>query len=210
MVPRSFLSFWRAAAELEAGAGIETGAWLVRQKKVGARQERFGEFHPPPETARKRFREIGGAIPEAESIQQRHCFIPELLAPHSVEMPVMSHIFEGGELRVQAGFLEDNADFFADGGGVRDDGAPKDAGVAFLRFHQGGQYPEKSGLSPAVGSEERENFAAIDLKTDPGQGEAISICVAQSFNVQRLGAGHFSSFEIPLWEGPCDSDFPVT
>ena len=94
-------------------------------------------------------------------------------------MAVMDQVFEAGQLGVQAGFLEDNADSPADGGRIPGHGYAEDAGLSAARGHERGEDAEDRRFSAAVRPEQAENLPAGNLEADSGQGGALAVGVRE-------------------------------
>src|SRR5205823_13029202 len=103
----------------------------------------------------------------------------ELAAAQAVEMAVVAEIFLGGELFVERWGLEDDGNLGAEGAGVAGELEIQHAHAAVLRWDQRGEDAEEGGFARAVGAEEGEDFALVDVEGEVGEGGAIAVGVGE-------------------------------
>ena len=102
--------------QVDAGAGVEAGAGLVQQQHARAVEQPLGDLRPggacPPLNVPTRSR---GAIGRGSTAPAQLVDAPlQVRAAQAVEVALVGQVFLGGELLVEAGGLEDDADVPAD------------------------------------------------------------------------------------------------
>lgn len=85
----------------------------------------------------------------------------------TVEDGVEADVLLGGEIQVQAGLLEDDADLLAHLFGLRLHVVAADGHFARGGQKVGGEYRDGGGFAGAVGPQESEELALRDLEADP-------------------------------------------
>src|ERR1035441_5484544 len=78
----------------------------------------------------------------------------------------MPEVFVGGEFRIDALGLEDDANVAAQGSGLANGVQARDGGAAGGRDHERGKNAEESGLAAAVRTEETEEFSGVNFERD--------------------------------------------
>ena len=90
-------------------------------------------------------------------------------------MAVVAEVFFGGELFVERGGLEDDGDLGADLIRIAGEFEVEDANGAVLRRDQRGEDAEEGGFAGAIGAEEGEDFAGVDVEGEIGEGGALAV-----------------------------------
>jgi len=85
-------------------------------------------------------------------------------AGKSVHISPEIEVLQRCKVLVERQFLRDDSDAVLDRHGLARDGMPADGGVAAGRGEEGGEYGDGGGLARAVGSEQAEDLALLDVK----------------------------------------------
>ena len=94
----------------------------------------------------------------------------------------MPEIFIGGEFRVDALGLENDADVAAKCFGLANRVQASDHGTAGSRHHERGKNAEQSCLAAAVRAKETEEFGRADVERDAVERDAILVAMHQVAN----------------------------
>src|ERR1019366_265758 len=94
----------------------------------------------------------------------------------------MPEVFVGGEFRIDALGLEDDANVAAQGSGLANGVQARDGGAAGGRDHERGKNAEESGLAAAVRTEETEEFSGVNFERDAVERDAILVAMHQVAN----------------------------
>src|SRR5262249_1837442 len=104
---------------------------------------------------------------------------PQGSAAESVEMTVMSEVLADGELGVEPGILEDDAEARPHGGRLAGEVVAKNTHLAGNRAHQSRQDLEERRLAAAIRTEKGEDLATIHAKRYAAQRLAVPVAVAK-------------------------------
>ncbi len=132
-------------------------------------EERLGDLHPPAQPPRELRRPLVDALGQTEALETGGDPSGEIPAAEAVEMPLMDQVLADGELEIEAGALEDDAEPAADLPRLRGEVGAEDVDRAALRPGQRGENAEQGRLAAAVGSEEAEDLPRRHLEVDPRQ-----------------------------------------
>ncbi len=95
--------------QVDAGGGVEAGAWLVEQQNARPVQQSLGDFDAPPHAATETFDALRRAIAQADGFEGAVDPPAQVRAAQSVEMALMQQVFTGGELLIETGRLKHDA-----------------------------------------------------------------------------------------------------
>ena len=101
----------------------------------------------------------------------------------------MADVLGDGEFFIQAGCLKHDADFSPHRRGLAADIEAEDFHLASLDGNQRGEQAKQRGLSAAVGSEEGEDFTALDRQRQILKRLPVSVMVRQIRDVDGRGHG---------------------
>ena len=153
--------------EIAPGARVEPGAGLVEQQEARLVEERLGDLRPPAQPPGELRRPLARALGQAEALETGGDPPGEVPAAEAVEMPLMDEVLADGELEIEAGALEDDAEPAADLPRLRGEVGAEDVDRAALRAGQGREDAEQGRLAAAVGPEEAEDLPRRHLEVDP-------------------------------------------
>ena len=122
-----FVELLDVGPELVAGLRIEAERGLVEEQDFGRVQQAAGDLQAALHAAGELLHWIVAAVPELEQLEQPFDALLADLARDFVEDAVEVHVFVGGELVVEAGVLEDDAEAFAHLGVMRPPGSSRPA-----------------------------------------------------------------------------------
>jgi hypothetical protein len=94
----------------------------------------------------------------------------------------MPEILVGGEFRIDALGLEDDADVAAQGSGLVNRVQASDGGAAGSRDHERGENSEQSSLAAAVWAKEAEEFGGANVEGDAVKRDAVLVAMHQVAN----------------------------
>ncbi len=99
---------------------------------------------------------------------------------------MMAEVFLGGELFIEAGGLEDDADIFAHAIALRREVEFQDADDAgAIDGNERGKQPEERGFAAAVRTEETEDFAPANDEFQVDQRGALAVQVAEVIDIDN-------------------------
>jgi hypothetical protein len=90
--------------------GIQPRAGLVQEQEVGTRDQGLGQLHPPAEAAGQALHPVAGPLGEAEAREQPRRAPAQIASAQPEEPAVVADVLGDGQLAVQAGMLEDDAE----------------------------------------------------------------------------------------------------
>ena len=180
----------------DAGDGVEAGGGFVEEEDFGFVDEAAGDFEAAAHAAGEHFDGFVGPLEEVDFFEELVDDGAAFVAGHAVELGEDGHVFFGGEVKVGSHGLGDDADDFADVVGMACDVDAVDGGLTGGDGDEGGEHADEGGFSGAVGAEESEDFAVVDVEgegIDGGEvaeafGEVLDID-GEQFSPQRDG-GH--------------------
>ena len=128
-------------------------------------QHALGQLDAAPQAAGERFDAIAAAIGQPQP--REHFVLParERSARQAVQVPLVHEVLGHGQLLVEARRLKHDADPPADRlAFARRRSKPRIADVARLQRNQRREQAKQRGLAAAVGTEEGEDLARLDLQ----------------------------------------------
>ena len=99
-------------------------------------------------------------------------------------MTLMAEVFGGGELFVEAGGLEDDADLLADGFALGFQIEAEEGNFSIADGDEGGEDSEEGGFTAAVGPEESEDFTGLDGEVQIIDGDSVAVGVGEVFDLE--------------------------
>src|SRR5580658_3376695 len=98
-------------------------------------------------------------------------------------MALLAEVFFGGELFIEAGGLEDDADVAADFVAVLGEIEAEDFDGARRRGNEGAENSEEGGFAAAVGAEEAEDFAGVHAQGEIRERGMFAVRVVEVLNI---------------------------
>ena len=150
--------------KLIAALRVEAERRLVEKQDFRRVQKSARNFQPPLHAARKCLHEVVFALPQLEELQQKFRALLSHFARHVVERAVQFHVFDRGQILVEAGILKHDAEslphFVLLLDGIHAVDLQRSAGGS----QQSRQHFDGCGFSGAVRAEKGENFAFGHVK----------------------------------------------
>ena len=165
--------------EVATRARIEAGGRLVEQQNRRMMQQSLGQFETALHAAGKVLGFFFRAIGESDAGEHLGHARLQCAAAQSVDVANQHQVFFGGELDVDALFLEDHADLVADSAGVLGDIASHDERASAGRNHQRRENAKRRGLAAAVGAQQAKNFRRTNFERHARQRGAVTVLMAQ-------------------------------
>lgn len=158
------LEFLEDGHHFNAGSGVKSAGGFVEEKKLGVVNEDAGEAESLLHAAAKGADE--GALFVRQSDEFEHVFdgVFALFGGDFVAGAEEVEVFGNFHVFVDAEEVGHVADEVTDGIGVAGDVVAEYLGAAFAGGKEGGEDAERGGFAGAVGSDEAEEVASIDLK----------------------------------------------
>ena len=148
--------------------GVEPGGRLVEE-------EELGEVHQPDAHVEAALLAAGvgpglavAAVGELQGLEQLGGTRARIGGAHAVQAALHDQLPASGDLRVAAPLLADVADPLAHPAGLAEQVAAGNGRPAAGDREQGGEHPERRRLAGAVGAEEAEGLASLDVEVDAG------------------------------------------
>ncbi len=156
-------------------AGVEADGRFVEKEDGGFVEQPAGEFQPaghPAGVLADRLVAVGG---EVHQVEDRLDALAPVLATHPVQPAVEPEVLEAGELLVEGGFLEDDADTRPDRAGCVADVVAGDAGGPLARPEEGTQGVDERRLAGAVRPQQAQYLALGDRDRDVVDGDQVTV-----------------------------------
>ena len=148
------------------GLRVEADRRLVEEQHPRRVHQAAGDLEAPPHPAGERLHPVGPALPEPDHLEHLAHPVGHPRLGHAVQLGVEAQVLLGGEVGVEGRVLEHQPDVAADVGALADDVVAGDAGRAGGRLGQRAQHLDRGRLAGAVGPEEPEDLAGLDLERD--------------------------------------------
>ena len=103
----------------------------------------------------------------------------------AVQLGVQAQVLLGGEVDVERGVLEDEADVAADVVALGDDVEAADARRPRTSAGEGAEHVDRRALAGAVGAEEAEDLARRDGERDAADGVDLAVGLDEPLDVDR-------------------------
>lgn len=180
---------------------IESNGRFVEDQQFGPMQQSLCELDASRKSAGKRFNQVPGSIRNRKALHHlRHSGV-ELTATKSVELAVVTEIFQNSEFLVEAGILKDNADTLPDFVGLLLNIKAKDGCVPLSRRERSREYFEECGFTAAIRTKQSENFAPPHIKTDTierASCRGLSACWIFVSQIRSLNGGRGAQGAVAL------------
>lgn len=169
------LEFLEDGHHFDAGSGVEAAGGFVEEEELGVVDEDAGEseslLHAAAEGADE------GALFVRQSDEFEHVFdgVFALFGGDFVAGAEEVEVFGDFHVFVNAKEVGHVADEVTDGVGVASDVVAEDFGAAFTGGEEGGKDAERGGFAGAVGSDEAEEVASVDLQVERGERRHSSV-----------------------------------
>ena len=152
--------------EIVARSGIEPDRGFVQDQQLRPMQESFREFHAPRQAAGECFDKMFGPIGNSQPFHHLGDAAVQLSAAQAIELAVIAKVLEHGQLLVEAGILEDDADSPANFVGLLLNVEAEDAGRS-LRWQQSRRKDfEECRLAAAVRTQQGKDLTPPHIETD--------------------------------------------
>ena len=133
------------------------------------------------------------AVDQADELQHLVDALLELRAGKPVHAAPEQQVLAGGHVRVQGDVLRHDADDRLDRLGVRHDRVPVHEGVAPGWAQQAGEHGDGGGLAGAVGAEQAEDLALVDVEAHLVDGQHALGRVVLLAKLPHLDDAHLSA-----------------
>jgi hypothetical protein len=162
-----------------ARAGIEASGGLVQEQHRRRRNQADRQVEPPAHTARIGLGRPSGGLDQIELLEQ--LLGPDLGAGggEAVQLAHHDQVLAPGQQLVHRRRLAGQADHGADLVGLRSHIVTVDQGGSAVEAEQGAQDPDDGGFAGAVGAEQRQHGAPLDLQVDALQDLVLAIGLGQ-------------------------------
>ncbi len=170
--------------DLAGGDGVEAGRRLVEEQHLRVAEERSRQGDPLAEALGQRAATVRRPVREVHRGEGPRDPLHRVV--HLVEIGEALQVLLDAEARIQARRLGHDGDPPADLDAVRGrEGEAADRGGPRARREERGERPDRGGLPRAVGPEEPEDLAALDLERHVLEGHAVAESLAQPDGGQR-------------------------
>ena len=147
-------------------SGIEPDRGFVQDQQLRPMQQSLRQFHAPRQASGQRFHEIFGSIGNSQAFHHFRDAAVQLAAAQAVKLAVIAKVLQHGELLVEAGILEDNADAPADVVSLLLNVVAEDR-CRSLRWRERRRKDfEERRLAAAVRAQQRKDLAPPNVETD--------------------------------------------
>jgi len=146
---------------------IEPGRRLVQEQHRRAVEDRARHHQPLRHPAGQRVHRRLGPLGQLELLEQLVRDLAGPLGPHAEEPAVKVQVLPHGELAVQGVLLRNDAAQLLGQRRMRGDVDPGEVGPARCRHHAGGQHPGGGRFPRAVGTQQAEDLARLDVEVEP-------------------------------------------
>ena len=147
------------APNVVAGLRIEADRRLVEKKNFRLVQQSSSNFQAPLHAARIALHEIVPAVPEFHQLQKLLDARLSFAANRRRRDAVQVHIFESGQLVVEAGILKNDSESAAHLALLPHGVVPIDENRAAGGMKNGGEHLDRRRLAGAIGTEKAENLS---------------------------------------------------
>ena len=162
---------------------VEAGGGFVQEQDLRVVHQAAGDLQAPPHAPRQGGGKGAGAVGEADGFQQLRGALAAPRSGDAVEPGVNANILGAGELGVAGHVLRNHSNRGAHRVGVANDIVPGHDRRAAGGRHQRGQHADERALAGAVGSEQAEDLAALDLEADVIHRQQRAETLADAFDV---------------------------
>src|SRR2546426_2319263 len=152
--------------ELAARDGVDSGRGLIEEKKLRLVQHGAAESEallPAARELRGKAIQIGFEAIEFDNFVDA---APQARGLQAVDTSVELQVFRDGQVVIEAEILRHVADALADRFRIRADIEAFDMSLAAAERQEAGEHFDDGGLSAAIGAEETEDFAFLDVEAD--------------------------------------------
>ena len=179
---------------------VEPGGGLVQEQHPRPVDQAHGDVEAPLHPAGVAAADPVGRLGQAEALQQLPHPAPQPGAAQAVHLPLEGEVLPPGGLQVDPGPLGDQADGPAHPLGAGQHVDAGHAGLAAVGAGQGGEDLDRGRLAGAVGAEQAEHGAGLDLEAEPVQGaDVLGVGLGQVAGLDgRAGWRHWFA---PRWSG---------
>ncbi len=152
------------APEVLAALGVEAGGGLVEEEDRRAGHQRSGQVEATAHAARVGLEDAVRRVGQAELLEQLVGPGPGDLAAQVAQAADHADVLAAGQVLVDGGVLAGQPDDAAHDVGLARHVVAEDGGRALVGFEDRGQDAHRRGLAGAVGTEQAEHGARLDLE----------------------------------------------
>jgi hypothetical protein len=161
------------------GLRVKPDRRLVQEQHPGRVQQAAGDLQPPLHAARVGSDHAAPPVPQPDHLEHLAQPRGECRLGYPVQVGVEAQVLLAGQVVVQRGFLEHQADVAAYGVPLGDHVVPRDPGGPRGGVRQGAQDLDRGRLTRAVRPEETEGLARGDLEIDAADGFDLAVLLGQ-------------------------------
>jgi hypothetical protein len=169
--------FQEVFPEVDAGTGVEAGAGFIEQQDARAVEQAFGELDAPAHAAAESADVFARALGKTDAAQHLINALFEGRAGEAIEMALVAEVFFGGQLLVETGGLEDDADLAADEIALGFEVEAQEVDGAIAQGDEGGEDSEEGCFTAAIGAEKAEDGGGGDGEVEVAKGDAVAVGV---------------------------------
>src|SRR5580704_15560560 len=172
----------------DPGLRVQAHGGLVQEQHPRRVQQAAGDLQPALHPTRVGGHHAAAALPEPDHLQHLAHPRPERRLGHAVQVGVEAQVLLPGQVVVQGGVLEHQADVAAHGVPFLCDIVARHPGGTRGGIRQGAQDLDRGGLAGAVRAEKPERLPGSDLEIDAADGLDLAVLLGQ--RADRDGLRH--------------------
>ena len=180
--------------DVEAAARVKAGRRLVEEHHGRRDDHRRGEVEAAAHAAGVGARRAVGGVGEAEALEQLGRARSRRRAREPVQAPDHLEVLAPGQQAVDGGVLPGEPDLPAQPLGVAHDVEPGDLGAPAVGLEQRREDPHRGRLAGAVGAEQAEDGAGLDLEVEAVERARLAEALDEALGADRghvaRGSGH--------------------
>jgi len=183
---------------------IDAGCRLIQDQQPRLVHERPGDHQPALHAAGERARHAIALVPQLQLLQVFLRAHSRYGTRNAVEPRLVHHDGERALEHVEVDFLRHDADTGLGRLQLAVDVVPEHAGSAGALVDERGDDADERGLARAVGAEQREEIAALDVQIDAAQRlHAVAVGLGESADRERI-----HEREDRVWRSPVQERAP--
>src|SRR5580658_1120356 len=158
---------------------VQAHGRLIEEQHPRRVQQAAGDFQPALHPAGVGGHRAGPPVPQPDHLEHLPQPGRERRLGHPVQVGVEAQVLLPGQVVVQGGLLEHQADVAAHGVPLPDHVVTRDPGGTRGGIRQGAQNLDRGGLAGAVRTEKPEGLADGDLEVDAADGLDLAVLLGQ-------------------------------
>jgi hypothetical protein len=143
-------------------------------------QEASGNLQATLHAARERVDPAAAPLPEAHHLEHLLHAFAEQASGHAIELGVEAEVLLGGQVEIEGGVLEHQADVAPDLTPLGHHIVPRHQRRPAGRFHERAQHPDRRRLAGAVRPEEAERLPRCHLEVDATHRDQLAVALLKS------------------------------